>query len=202
MFKNKGLLGIFLAVALVAAQVIAAQAASSGQTVTSTDTPTGTAVASVTPSPTLTAADCLGSGGTASGGTPTAGGTPVAGSTSTNPVAEALCNAFPDILNLSELTDVGYGEIAQACFIAQELNSLKTGQTYTCNDILNAKQSGDWGSLNLQGVNNWGQLKKVVFMTMGGLGNEGHKSLGQVMGHAYGRNGTHGKPSNPGGGGD
>ena len=53
----------------------------------------------------------------------------------------------------------GYGEIAQACFMAQALG----GDAALCGSILDAKKSGDFSSLVLPDGNtvmNWGQLKK------------------------------------------
>lgn len=50
----------------------------------------------------------------------------------------------------------GFGEIAQACFMAEALNS-------TCGDILTAKQNHDFSSLGLpSNVTNWGQLRKFA----------------------------------------
>lgn len=206
MFKSKSLLGILLAVFLVVAQVAAAQAASPGQTVTSTDTPTPTATATSNP--------CLASSGTSTGGTTSGGTSSTSGGTSsstmpTNPVAEALCNYFNGPLGLT-LSDVqkfagegfGYGEIAQACWMAKVLG----GDAALCESILMAKQDGSISKLTLpNGVtaNNWGQLKKAVFMAFdnqnsNGHSNEGHHSLGDIMGHAGGK-GSHG-PNNQGGG--
>ncbi len=67
----------------------------------------------------------------------------------------------------------GFGEIAQACFMAEVLNS-------TCGDILNAKKSKDFSTLGLPTdvtVSNWGQLKKYV------LADEIHSltNLGAIM---------------------
>ncbi len=189
--KNKALLGIFLAAALVIAQVVAAEAASNGQTVTP---PTDTSTPVVSPTP--TSAPCSPSS-TSGSGTPTAGDTG-----SVQPVAEALCNYFnpilgvsySDILSLNQ-SGFGYGLIAQACWMAEQLNSMGTGTTYTCQQILQDKQSGQISSLGLTGVSNWGQLIKSVL---------GHQhNLGQIMsGHANATPGSHGgKPSWAGGGG-
>jgi len=50
----------------------------------------------------------------------------------------------------------GFGEIAQACFMAEALQT-------TCGDILNAKKSHDFSTLGLStDVKNWGQLKKYA----------------------------------------
>ncbi len=184
MLKNKALLGIFLAVSLLIGQVVAAQAASNGQTVTP---PTPTLTPGVTPSP--TADPCVAS-------TTSTGGTGGATSTSTsNPVASALCQFFNptlgitmDDINTWTSDGLGYGEIAQACWMAQTLNN-----GTTCDAILQAKLTNDYSSLNLTGVTNWGLLKKYVF------GHEGKMNLGQIVsGHAGGFSG--GKPSWAGGG--
>jgi hypothetical protein len=55
----------------------------------------------------------------------------------------------------------GYGEIAQACFMAQALG----GDAALCESILNDKKMGDFSSLVLPNGDtptNWGQLKKEV----------------------------------------
>jgi hypothetical protein len=55
----------------------------------------------------------------------------------------------------------GYGEIAQACFMAQALG----GDAGLCESILNDKKMGDFSSLVLPSGDtpkNWGQLKKEV----------------------------------------
>jgi hypothetical protein len=49
----------------------------------------------------------------------------------------------------------GYGLIAQSCFMAEALGS-------TCGDLLMAKTNHDFSALGLEGVNNWGQLRKYV----------------------------------------
>ncbi len=50
----------------------------------------------------------------------------------------------------------GFGEIAQACFMADILQT-------TCGDILSAKQSHDFSALGLPSdVTNWGQLRKYA----------------------------------------
>ena len=50
----------------------------------------------------------------------------------------------------------GFGEIAQACFMAEVLNS-------TCGDVLTAKQNHDYSTLGLPSdVNNWGRLRKYA----------------------------------------
>lgn len=71
----------------------------------------------------------------------------------------------------------GYGEIAQACWMATQLG----GDAALLDQILMAKQSGDFSGLALPDgatVNNWGQLRKAVLT-------DPHQNLGQIMsGHA------------------
>ena len=205
--KSKTVLAVLLAMVMVAVAVASAAAASPSQAV-STDTPTetltGTPAPSATPSPVPTTNPCVASGGTSSGGgTPVAVGTSTGGDSSegdtstggnqSNPVAEALCNFFNGNLGI-DLTTIntlhssgfGYGEIAQACWMALELQKENTtgGTTPTCQQILDAKQGNDISSLNL-GVSNWGQLKKLVLKNP-------HMNLGSVVtGRAVGLfNGT------------
>ncbi len=71
----------------------------------------------------------------------------------------------------------GYGEIAQACWMAAQLG----GNATLLDQILNAKQSGDFSAIVLPGggtATNWGQLRKAVLT-------DPHQNLGQIMsGHA------------------
>jgi hypothetical protein len=71
----------------------------------------------------------------------------------------------------------GYGEIAQACWMATQLG----GDAALLDQILMAKQSGDFSGLMLPDgkiVTNWGQLRKAVLT-------DPHQNLGQIMsGHA------------------
>jgi hypothetical protein len=102
-------------------------------------------------------------------------------STEGNIVAKALaaffCQGGSTVLDNSvdglHTEGFGFGEIAQACFMAEVLNS-------TCGDILNAKKSHDFSALGLPSdvtVSNWGQLKKYV------LADELHSltNLGAIM---------------------
>jgi hypothetical protein len=83
-------------------------------------------------------------------------------------VGKALANFFCGSIGLDyttvegyHTTGFGYGEIAQACFMAQVLG----GDAALCGSILAAKKTGDFSSLVLpDGVTpaNWGQLKKDV----------------------------------------
>ena len=83
-------------------------------------------------------------------------------------VGQALSNIFCGSIGLDYNTvegyhtnGFGYGEIAQACFMAQALG----GDAALCGSILAAKKTGDFSSLVLpDGVTatNWGQLKKDV----------------------------------------
>ncbi|MCL4529801.1 MAG: hypothetical protein M1282_10340 [Chloroflexi bacterium] len=221
--KSKTVLAVLLAVALVAVVVASAAAAAPSQAV-STDTPTATLTEtpapSETPSPMPTANPCMASGGTSSGG-----GTPVVVGTSTGsdssegnagqPVAEALCNFFNTNLGLTydDITGLhqqgfGFGEIAQACWMALELQQENTtgDTTLTCQQILDAKQGNDISSLGL-GVSNWGQLKKLVLKNP-------HMNLGFVVtgravgllsgtsfpGNGHGQGNGNGQGGNPGNG--
>ena len=84
------------------------------------------------------------------------------------PISKLLANYFcgdlgigyDDLQSLHE-EGFGFGEIAQACFMALKLDG--TGQL--CADILYAKKSGDYSGLNLPDdvtVSNWGQLRKAI----------------------------------------
>ncbi len=92
---------------------------------------------------------------------------------SNQPVGAALTSFFCKGLGIDYTTlqnlhmeGFGYGEIAQACFMAEALG----GDGTTCSDILMAKQNKDYSSLDLSAlglpdgttVSNWGQLKKLV----------------------------------------
>jgi hypothetical protein len=71
----------------------------------------------------------------------------------------------------------GYGEIAQACWMAYNLG----GDATLLNTILTAKQSGDFSTIVLpdgSSPKNWGQLRRAVLT-------DPHQNLGQIMsGHA------------------
>ena len=71
----------------------------------------------------------------------------------------------------------GYGEIAQACWMAYNLG----GDATLLNTILTAKKSGDFSTIVLPDRStpkNWGQLRKAVLT-------DPHQNLGQIMsGHA------------------
>lgn len=71
----------------------------------------------------------------------------------------------------------GYGEIAQACWMATQLG----GDAALLDQILTAKQTGDFSTFVLpEGavVTNWGQLRKAILT-------DPHQNLGQIMsGHA------------------
>jgi hypothetical protein len=83
-------------------------------------------------------------------------------------VGKALSDFFCGSLGLDYQTvqgyhtdGFGYGEIAQACYMAQALG----GDAALCGSILDAKKSGDFSSLVLPGgesPKNWGQLMKDV----------------------------------------
>jgi hypothetical protein len=71
----------------------------------------------------------------------------------------------------------GYGEIAQACWMAYNLG----GDATLLNQILTAKQSGDFSTIVLPNGStptNWGQLRRAVLT-------DPHQNFGQIMsGHA------------------
>ena len=87
-------------------------------------------------------------------------------STEGNIVASAIAAFFcangstvlNDSVDALHTEGFGFGEITQACFMAEVLGS-------TCGEILDAKKNHDFTNLILPGdvsVSNWGQLKKVV----------------------------------------
>jgi hypothetical protein len=71
----------------------------------------------------------------------------------------------------------GYGEIAQACWMATQLG----GDATLLDQILTAKQTGDFSTIVLPDGStaaNWGQLRRAVLT-------DPHQNLGQIMsGHA------------------
>jgi hypothetical protein len=85
-----------------------------------------------------------------------------------HPIAKIMANYFcenlgttPDILQSLHEDGFGFGEIAQACFMAVKLD----GTGSLCEEILYAKKSGDYSNLTLPDgvtVTNWGQLRKTV----------------------------------------
>jgi hypothetical protein len=131
------------------------------------------------------------------------------------PVGGALTSFFCgsqgtsyDMIEGWHIDGFGYGVIAQALFAADMLGLDPQA-------VLDAKKSGDYSALGLEGVNNWGQLRKAVL-------NSGEKSLsnlGAIMsgradpaapsttlagttgksksgnhGHGFGKSGDHGNP--------
>jgi hypothetical protein len=82
-----------------------------------------------------------------------------------------------DELTAYRAAGFGYGEIAQACWMATQLG----GNASLLNQILMAKQSGDFSAIVLPDGStaaNWGQLRKAVLTNP-------HQNFGQVMsGHA------------------
>lgn len=143
------------------------------------------------------------------------------------PVGEALTSFFCKGLGIDYSTiedyhsnGFGFGEIAQACFMAQLLG----GDASLCTSILDAKKGHDFSGLTLPDgttVNNWGQLRKAVFqheakslfnlgaimsgraqdpaapaapaVIQHGNGNSNGNGNGNSNGHGHGNNG-HGKP--------
>lgn len=102
--------------------------------------------------------------------------------TSTNPVGEALVGFFCQSVGLDAATlqtyrdqGMGYGVIAQACFMAQLLGD-------ECSSVLDAKLNGDYTGLFPDGnVTNWGQLRKAVFSEVLGKGSRSLNNLGAIM---------------------
>jgi hypothetical protein len=82
-----------------------------------------------------------------------------------------------DELAAYKATGFGYGEIAQACWMAYQLG----GDATLLDQILTAKQTGDFSTIDLSdgsSPTNWGQLRKAVLT-------DPHQNFGQIMsGHA------------------
>jgi len=106
-----------------------------------------------------------------------------------------LGTSYDDVQTLHE-SGFGFGEIAQACFMALKLEG--TGDL--CADILYAKKSGDYSSLNLPDgttASNWGQLRKAVLgheknsSNLGSVVSDSAKNKGKDNGRA---SEEHGKP--------
>jgi len=124
------------------------------------------------------------SGDTTGGTTATTGEESTGGTTQTNPVGEALVNFFCHSVGLDSATlqdyrdqGVGYGVIAQACFMAQLLGD-------QCSAVLDAKLSGDYSGLTLPDgtqATNWGQLRKAAFGALLGKGEQSSYNLGAIM---------------------
>jgi hypothetical protein len=140
------------------------------------------------------------------------------------PVGAALTRYFCtglgiDYATIQELQaeGFGYGEIAQACFMAEALG----GDATTCSDILMAKQNHDFSTLDFSAlglpegtmVSNWGQLKKLILsgyakntVNLGGVvsgrTDPGALLPGQPMGksHANGNANGHDKTHDNGNG--
>jgi hypothetical protein len=99
-----------------------------------------------------------------------------------HPVVSALAEFFAETLGLDYDTIMGYhedgmgfGVIAQACWMAYAME----GDAALLGDILEAKRSGDFGSITLpngETPKNWGQFRKAA------LGNDkAKKNLGTIM---------------------
>jgi hypothetical protein len=130
------------------------------------------------------------------------------GDTSTggvHPVAAALTSFFCESLGMDYQTiqdyhdlGLGYGVIAQACFMAQSLG----GDAALCKAILDAKKSGDFSGITLSDgthPRNWGQLRKAAFdQESSSLTNLGAimsgRAGGDGNGHGHGGGHGHGKP--------
>jgi hypothetical protein len=109
--------------------------------------------------------------------------------TTEHPVASALAEFFlgrlglnyDDIMVYHEEDGMGFGVIAQACWMSFMLNDPDdlNAPKITPGDILAAKKSGDFSSITLTDgttPKNWGQFKKAA------LGNEkAKKNLGAIM---------------------
>ncbi len=109
--------------------------------------------------------------------------TPPVDDTAQNPVAAALAAFFGiDYQTLEGYHEdgVGYGVIAQACWLSFALD----GDASDCGAIIEAKQSGDYSAFTLPDgttATNWGQFKKAVLDKHDPL-----QTLGAIMsGHAH-----------------
>ncbi len=136
------------------------------------------------------------------------------------PVGAALTSFFCKNLGVDYTTlqdlhteGFGYGEIAQACFMAEAL-----GGGTTCGDILKAKQTNDYSGLNLSAFNledgaklNWGTLKNLILaayakntVNLGGImsGRTDPDALlpGQVIGTMHGKGNANGHANGHGNG--
>ena len=130
--------------------------------------------------------------------------TPSAGES--QPVGAALSEFFCAALGVDYATiqslhsdGFGYGEIAQASFMAEALGGGVTPQA-----ILDAKRSGDYSKLGLPTgttVENWGQLMKLVLAgetksltNLGAImsGRAQPSSSTTAGNHGHGNNGNHG----------
>lgn len=105
--------------------------------------------------------------------TTTTGEESTGGSTSLNPVGQALCEFFGLDYQTIQDANVGYGVIAQACFMAQLLGD-------DCAAVLEAKSSGDYSAFG-DGITNWGQLRKAVFGELLSKGEQSSCNLGAIM---------------------
>lgn len=111
-----------------------------------------------------------------------------------HPIAIIMANYFceelgttPDILQTLHEDGFGFGEIAQACFMASEMD----GTGSLCEEILYAKKSGDYSNLTLPDgvtVTNWGQLRKTVLddksSNPGSIVSENAKNKEKSNGHS------------------
>jgi hypothetical protein len=134
---------------------------------------------------------------------------------SDQPVAAALTRFFCGGLGIDYTTleglhteGFGFGEIAQACFMAEALG----GDAKLCGDFLAAKKSHDFSTLAStwgfpDTVKNWGQLKKYVMSEelksltnlgaiMSGRATPGTLPLG-THGHGHGNGNGHGHGHKP-----
>ncbi len=99
-----------------------------------------------------------------------------------HPVALALADFFADTLGLDydlimsyHEDGMGFGVIAQACWMSLALE----GDTTLLGDILAAKKSGDFSSIELpdgETVTNWGQFRKAVLSS-----DKAQHNLGAIM---------------------
>ena len=103
-----------------------------------------------------------------------------------HPVASALVEVFATELGLDydtimayhEEDRMGFGVIAQACWMASKLYDPEAEENITPDDILNAKKEHDFSSITLPDgttPKNWGQFRKAV------LHGEKAKNLGAIM---------------------
>jgi len=100
------------------------------------------------------------------------------------PIAKILADHFDvdyDVIMNLQTQGFGFGEIAQAMFMAQKL-----GDISLVNAILNAKKTGDYTAFKLPDGStptNWGQLRKAVLT-------EGKNNLGVVVSSGHGNSST------------
>jgi hypothetical protein len=118
---------------------------------------------------------------------------PTQSTTGEQPVAKLLATYFDvdyDVIMELHTQGFGFGEIAQALFIAQKL-----GDVMLAGDILNAKKTGDYSAFTLtdgSAPTNWGQFRNAV------LGHGKNNLGGVVSGNANSSTDNGSAPGNSG----